>query len=287
MLPIAVGVSGLAFQRDTTTTRMSFTAAGVLGEAWRLYTRLWTRSLLIGGLIFGVLHLIQIVVRSRGGLLVGLLTVVLTLMGTSLLQGALVEVVRGLHEDGDDDPSALEALGRAGAKLGRLVGVALIQSIGIGLGMLLFVVPGLLALTRWAVAVPVAMLEDRKTDDAIRRSKEILTGNGWNVFKVIFASGLLTVVVTIPFSLVGARAGLVGWWVASTLASMIAAPYAAHALTVVYFALVQPERPVVLDPGQSFTSVWAEQAATTTSAADSVWAEYEKKFDERAARWGA
>jgi hypothetical protein len=286
MLPIAVGVSGLAFQRSTTATRMSFTASAVLREAWRLYTRLWMRSMLMGGLIFGALHFLEIVFRSHRGLLVGLLTVVLTLMGTSLLQGALVEVVRGLHEDGDDDPSALEALGRAGTKVGRLVGVALIQSIGIGLGLLLFVVPGLLALTRWAVAVPVAMLEDRKTDDAIRRSKQILTGNGWNVFKVIFFSGLLAVVVTIPFSLVAARAGgLVGWWIASTLASMLVAPFAAHALTVVYFALVQPERPVVLDPGQSFKSVWAEQA-TPMSPADSVWAEYEKKFDERAARWG-
>jgi hypothetical protein len=286
MLPIAVGVSGLVFQRSTTATRMSFAASAVFREAWRLYTRLWMRSMLMGGLIFGALHFLEIVFRSHRGLLVGLLTVVLTLMGTSLLQGALVEVVRGLHEDGDDDPSALEALGRAGTKVGRLVGVALIQSIGIGLGLLLFVVPGLLALTRWAVAVPVAMLEDRKTDDAIRRSKQILAGNGWNVFKVIFVSGLLAVVVTIPFSLFAARAGLVGWWVASTLASMLVAPFAAHALTVVYFALVQPERPVVLDPGQSFESVWKEQAATTTSAADSVWAEYEKKFDERAARWG-
>lgn len=279
-------MTGLAFQHTSAQARTAFTASAVLREAWRLYTRLWTRSLLMGGLIFGALHLLEIVVRSHGGVLVGLLTLVLALMGTSLLQGALVEVVGGLHEDGDDDPSALEALGRAGTKLGRLVGVALTQSIGIGLGMLLFVVPGLLALTRWAVAVPVAMLEDRKTDDAIRRSKQILTGNGWTVFKVIFVSGLFSVVVTIPFAVVSARAGAVGWWVASTLASMLVAPFAAHALTVVYFALVQPERPVVLDPGQSFTSVWEEQAATTASPADSVWAEYEKKFDERAARWG-
>ena len=122
MLPIVVGVSGLAFQQAT-TTRLTFTAGAVLREAWRLYTRLWTRSLLMGGLIFGALHLLEIVVRGHRGLLVGLLTLVLTFVGTSLLQGALVEVVRGLHEDGDDDPSTLTALGRAGTKLGRLVGV--------------------------------------------------------------------------------------------------------------------------------------------------------------------
>jgi hypothetical protein len=139
-------------------------------------------------------------------------------------------------------------------------------------------------MTRWAVAVPVAMLEDRKTDDAVRRSKQILAGNGWNVFKVIFAAGVLTALVTIPFSLIAAHAGLLGWWVASTIGSVLVAPYAAHALTVMYYALVQPERPVVLEPGQRFRSVWEEQAAA--APADSVWAEYERKFEEHESRWG-
>lgn len=279
MLPIVAGMTEFAVTRTAQRTELS--ASAVLRAAWGLYTRLWARSLLMGGLIFGALHLLELVFRSRGGLLVGLLTIVLSVMGTSLLQGALVEVVRGLHEDGDDDPSALEALARAGTKLGRLTGVALVQGIGIGLGLLCFVIPGVLAMTRWAVAVPVAMIEDRKTDDSIKRSKQILAGNGWNVFKVLFAAGVLTVVVTIPFSIVAAGGGLIGWWVATTLASMLVAPYAAHALTVVYFALVEPERPVVLDPGERWGSVWDDEAASPP--AESVWTEYEKKFDER---WG-
>ena len=275
------------FAVTRTSQRTELQAGAVLGEAWRLYTRLWTRSAVMGAIIFGLLHAVEALLRSgRGGLLVGLLTIVLAVMGTSLLQGALVEVVRGLHEDGDDEPSALEALGRAGSKLGRLVGVALIEGIGVGLGLLLFIIPGVLALTRWAVAVPVAMLEDCKTDEAIRRSKQILVGNGWNVFKVLFAAGLLTGLVTIPFTLVAAHAGALGWWVASTIGSVIVAPYAAHALTVMYFALVQPERPVILEPGQSFRSVWAEQGEARSTPADSAWAEYERKFDEHESRWG-
>jgi len=284
MLPIVGSVADFAVTR--TAHRTELQAGAVLREAWRLYTRLWTRSVVMGAIIFGLLHAVEALLRNgRGGLLVGLATIVLAVMGTALLQGALVEVVRGLHKDGDDDPSAFEALGRAGAKLGRLVGVALIQGIGVGLGLLLFVVPGFLAMTRWAVAVPVAMFEDRKTDDAIRRSKQILAGNGWNVFKVIVAAGVLTALVTIPFSLVAAHAGLLGWWVASTAGSILVAPYAAHALTVMYFALVEPERPIVLEPGQRFRSVWEEQETATPAA--SVWAEYERKFDEHESRWGS
>ena len=275
-------MSGLAVTREVQRTELD--AGAVLKEAWALYTRLWTRSIVAAGLIFGLLHLLELVVqRGRSGLLVVLVTLIVAVLGTGLVQGALVEVVRELHDDGDDAPSALEALARAGTKLGRLAGVTLVQSLGVGIGLLVFVVPGLLAMTRWAVAVPVAVIEGRKTAASLRRAKEILAGNGWNVFKVIFAVGVLTFLVTLPFAILARSAGPAGWWVATTLASMLVAPYAAHALTVVYYALVEPERAVALDPGQRWHSVWDEPRAGSTP--DSVWAEYERKFDEHEARW--
>jgi hypothetical protein len=55
---------------------------------------------------------------------------------------------------------------------------------------------------------------------------------------------------------VSANAGAFGWWLAVTIASMLTAPYAAHALTVVYYTLTEPQRPVVLDPGHRWQSVW-------------------------------
>lgn len=52
-----------------------------------------------------------------------------------------------------------------------------------------------------------------------------------------------------------------------------------------YYALREPDRPVVLEPGQRWKSVWEDQPATTPAA--SVWAEYERKFDEHESRWGS
>jgi hypothetical protein len=210
--------------------------------------------------VFGVLDFLNALFRSgHAGLLVGLLSVVLTIAGVALLQGGLVEIVRGLHADGDDDATALDALGRAGDRLGKLVAVSLLVGLGVGLGFLLLVVPGVVLTTRWAVAVPAAMLEDGTARAAMKRSRAIVAGNGWAVFKVLFAVGVLTAIVTIPFTLVGLGSGLLGWWIAATLGSALTAPYAAHALTVVYYALVQPERPVVLEPGQQWESIWAEE----------------------------
>jgi len=168
----------------------------------------------------------------------------------ALLQGGLVEIVRGLHVDGDARRLRSMRSGRAGGRLGTLVAVSILVGLGVGLGFLLLVVPGVVLMTRWAVAVPGAMLEEGTTRDAMRRSRAIVAGNGWNVFKVLFAVGVLTALVSIPFALVGGQSGPVGWWIAGTLGSALTAPYAAHALTVVYYALVQPARPIVLEPGQ-------------------------------------
>jgi hypothetical protein len=282
MLPIVGVVSDLAVTRSVQCVELD--AGAVLRQAWRLYKRLFTRSIVIGGIVFGALHFLEALLRAgRGGLLVALLTLVSAVAGTALLQGALVEIVRGLHVDGDDDPNPLEALGRASGKVWKLVRLSFLSALGIACGFLLLVIPGFVLLTRWAVAVPAAMLEDGNARDALKRSRLILAGNGWNVFKVVFAAGLLTGLATIPFTMVARGAGPFGWWLSTTFASMLAAPYTSHALTVTYYALLQPERPVVLDPGERWGSIWDEQEASTSTPAESAWAEYERRFDER---WG-
>ena len=134
-------------------------ANDVLRRAWQLYKRMFVRSLVIGGLVFGTLRFIEAVGRGRHSAGLNLLSLVLAFAGTALVQGGLVEIVRGLHVDGDDEASVREVLGRASGRVPKLVRVSLISSIFIGVGFLVFIVPGCILMTRWAVAVPVAMLE--------------------------------------------------------------------------------------------------------------------------------
>jgi hypothetical protein len=200
------------------------------------------------------------------------------------VQGGLVEIVRGLHEDGDDDASVFAALGRASGRVMKLVCVSILFGLGVGFASILLLIPGLIVATRWAVAVPAAMLEEGNARGALGRSRAIVAGNGWNVFKVLFAVGMLNVIVLLPLTLVAHGSGPFGIWVATTIGSALTAPYAAHALTVVYYALVQPGRPVVLDPGRRWESVWTAEAGEPEKPA-SAWDEYERQFDEREQRW--
>ena len=240
--------------------RVELDAGAALKEAWRLYRRLFVRSVVMGAVVLGAMNLIE-ALAGRNATLLPFLALALSVAGIALLQGGLVEIVRGLHVDGDDDASLTEVLGRAGSRIWKLVSVSLLTALGVGVGFLLLVVPAFVLMTRWAVAVPVAMLEPGTARDAMRRSREIVRGNGWSVFKVLLAISLITVVVEIPFALVAAGSGPFGWWLATTIAAALTAPYAAHALTVVYYALVEPGRPVALEPGRRWQSAWDEEDA--------------------------
>ena len=84
--------------------------------------------------------------------------------------------------------------------------------------------------------------------------------------------------------------GLFGWWISSTLASMLTAPFSAHALTAMYYSLVEPERPLILDPGHRWQSVWDEQHADEETQAppteeEAIVDEYQRRFDERNRQW--
>jgi hypothetical protein len=269
-VPIQTRVTDFAVTEHV--SRNELQVGPTLKLAWRLYRRLFARSVTLGAIVFGVVHLLEALVRDgRTGTWVGLLTVVLALAGVAVLQGGLVEIVRGLHEDGDDDASVVDVFRRAAGKAGKLLRISLLTGLGIGVGLLLLVVPGLVLATRWAVAVPVGMLEDGTARDALRRSREIVHGNGWRVWRALFWAGVLQGVVTVPFSLAALAAGPFGWWVAVTVASALTAPFTAHVLTIVYYGLVEPGRPVALESGQRWQSIWAAGDGSDESTRDSIW----------------
>lgn len=66
-----------------------------------------------------------------------------------------------------------------------LLGVGLLTSIGIGLGALLLIVPGLILLVRWCVSAAVAVEEKTNPVDAIGRSAELGEGSRWRIFGLI------------------------------------------------------------------------------------------------------
>src|SRR5262249_4398917 len=207
---------------------------GVLRETWTLYRDLFKRSVLVGLTVFALLGLLD--ATSASGRPNGLLlfaAFVLPVAGTALVQGALVNAV---DDDRKQRPrrSVSARLADVRPRFGALLGVSILTGLGVGLGFLLFIVPGVILFTRWSLSVPVVMLEGLSPRAAMRRSSELVRGRWWSVFCVLLNVGIRTVVGAVVlrfalFLLLGRSHGLLALWLGGTIASALATPYAAHA----------------------------------------------------------
>jgi hypothetical protein len=166
------------------------------------------------------------------------LGLILSLIAAFLYQGMVVGLVRDL-QDGRRDASVSELMGSVLPVLPRLAGAGILSGLGIGVGLVLLLAPGLYLLTIWAVIAPVIMIERRRVFDAFGRSRQLVEGQGWQVFKLAVAAYLLTIVAAFAFQLlaVAIANGPLVRIVFSALASTLTAPVLALVAAVLYFRL--------------------------------------------------
>ena len=68
-----------------------------------------------------------------------------------------------------------------------IIGISIVATLGIFAGLLLFVVPGLILLTMWWIAVPAAVAERTGVGASLRRSAELTSGYRWQVFGILIS----------------------------------------------------------------------------------------------------
>ncbi len=216
----------------------------VLGEAWALYKRFLGRFFLTALLVFVVLDLLSGVAgyAAGGGITAGLfwalVAATVTVVGYFWVQTTLVETVNDVR-DGRADRSIGETFKSVQPQLPTAIGAGLLAAIGIGFGLVLLIVPGLYLLTIWSMLIPVIVLERRKVGEAFTRSREIVRGNGWNVFGLVVVTVLIVGVVSAVIRLVFTPlpAFLEGW-LGSLVVHSLTIPFVAATLTTAYFHLV-------------------------------------------------
>jgi hypothetical protein len=231
----------------------------ILGDAWEVYLLLFRRSILVAGVVYLAVAALEV----TNGTLAAVLGRLAGVGGPVLVQGALVLIVRNVHE-GERPLEILELGRRAGGRFLSLFGASIVYALGVFFGLLALILPGLLAASRWSLMAPGIMLERRTTLDALDRSRRIVRGEAgslgdqtWNVLGVVVLVLLITelvpdVVLLAIFRLGDSHAEIVVRAVISTFA----APYAAHVLSVLYYRLTDPDRPTIDPVVRSWRSVW-------------------------------
>jgi hypothetical protein len=77
--------------------------------------------------------------------------------------------------------------------LWRFMGVSMIIGILFGLGLICLVIPGILVLMTYAVALPVVALENRTVLASLNRSEKLTSGNRWRIFGYLSVFGIFTI----------------------------------------------------------------------------------------------
>jgi hypothetical protein len=206
----------------------------IIGEAWAIYRAHWRHLIAVAVVVYLAISALVLALAF----LIGIFAAFVSLAGVFWLQGVLVKAVEDVR-DGRADLTVRATLQSALPRINVLSATGLVASVAVGLGLVLFIVPGLVLLTFWAVVVPVVMLESTGVLRSFGRSQELVRGNGWNVFVVV----VLTIVLVLAAGLI---VGLLlepvdPEWVESVainvVANAVVAPFAAVAWTLVYFRL--------------------------------------------------
>ena len=110
------------------------------------------------------------------------------------------------------------------------------------IGFVLIIVPGLILITIWSVAAPVVVLERPGVFAALGRSRELVSGNGWQVFGVIFVLFFLVLFVSAGVEIAADSAGTAAGLVARVVVGVLTGPFSALAAAVLYFELKAQRR---------------------------------------------
>jgi hypothetical protein len=162
---------------------------------------------------------------------------VVSLVLATLYQGMVVQLVRDV-QDGRRDNSLGELFSSVSPVLLPLIAVSILAGIGIGIGFLLLIVPGLILLTFWSVVAPVTVIERPGVFTAFSRSWQLVRGHAWPVFGTIVLVFLLVIAAAIVAAVIGAALSDGARAILSWLFDALTQPIAALTASVIYFTLI-------------------------------------------------
>jgi hypothetical protein len=203
----------------------------VIARVGRLYVTYASVLLPASGAIMLVAGGLKALVHQLSPAFAQLLILPIQVVGTALVTGLAVLVAAG------PPIGTLRLLYTARRLLLRLALVTLVVAFVEGAGLILFVAPGLVLFTVWAVYAPVVVLESPPGFAALSRSRELVRGNGWRVFSVILVLVVIVDIVSAGVVLIGESSGTVIVFVVQVVVSALAIPLAALAAAVLYFEL--------------------------------------------------
>lgn len=210
----------------------------VISETFSIYGQ--NLGALLGSaiVVFVIVGLLAGLLESGGGVVLVLLAGAVRLAGHALYVGFVVKLVQDVR-DGRRDEGFGDLFSAAAPFIFPLIGFGILFAIGVTIGFILVVIPGLVLLTFWSVGAPAIVVEGIGPIDAFGRSWRLVRGEAWSVFGVILLVLLIVIAIGVVFAAIANPIGNgeVSTWIASIISATITAPIFALAVTVLYYDL--------------------------------------------------
>jgi hypothetical protein len=220
----------MAMPQDTAATPQSIDPGSVIASAVSIYKD--HAAVLIGA------ALVVFAVEAILVFLLGPVGAILSLIASTFFQGMVVELVRDV-QDGRRDSSIGDLFRSVAPVVLPLLGVSILAGIGITIGLVLIIVPGLYLITIWSVVAPVVVVERPGVFAAFTRSRDLVRGYGWQVFGVIVVVILIALVVVFLVAIITSNMGDGGRAAVQWALNVLTAPLSALLVSVLYFGLLR------------------------------------------------
>jgi hypothetical protein len=210
----------------------------VLNETFSIYGQNAGALLGSAAVVFVVVGLLSALLQNLGGVVLVLLAGVIRLAGHALYVGFVVKLVQDVR-DGRRDETVGDLFSAAGPAILPLIGFGILFAIGVSIGLILLIVPGLILLTFWSVGAPAIVVEGTGPVDAFGRSWRLVRGEAWSVFATLLVVLLIVIAVGVILGAIATPIGdgEVATYIAAIVSSVLTAPIFALAVSIMYFDL--------------------------------------------------
>jgi Membrane domain of glycerophosphoryl diester phosphodiesterase len=172
---------------------------------------------------------------GRGFLMIALYVVISIVL--SLLSQAIL--VYASFQDMSGKPVSInDSFNIALSRFFPIIGLTLLMGLGIWIGFMLLIIPGIMLMIRWFVSVPVCVVERLGSWECLKRSAQLTKGQRWKVFGIMLllylGAGIVNQIITYTLTAVGgSMLGLFGTLIWNTVWGAFFAVF----VVVTYFEL--------------------------------------------------
>jgi hypothetical protein len=210
----------------------------VVGETFSIYGQNAVALIGSAAAVFVIIGLAAGLLRNSGGLVLGVLAEIVSLIGYAIYVGFVVRLVQDVR-DGRRDNSVGDLFSAATPAILPLIVFGILFAVGVTIGLILLVIPGLILLTFWSVGAPAIVIEEEGVVGAFGRSWGLVRGQAWSVFLTLLVILVIVLAIQFIFAAIANPIGNgdVATLVAAIISTVITAPVFAIAVSVLFFDL--------------------------------------------------